>query len=317
MALPTGRRGLSGMPGRELGKRIAVAAIGIPLAVAAIHTGGWLLGLVLALIAAGAATELYRLADRGAVRPFTGPGALAAAAFVLVATPAASVAGSAPALIGLLVALLLFVAAAAVWGRGVEGRPLSVVATTVFGAVFPSWTLAHILFLRHGLLSGLVGAPFGGPAVFAGTAWVGTALVVYAVGLTWLNDSAAYFAGHAWGRRKLIPAVSPGKTVVGAVAGVLTAVVLGAAYAAIVLEGWYRLPYGPVAGGVGGGLIAVAAQVGDLVESVFKREAGVKDSGRLLPGHGGVLDRFDALFFAVPAAYWYLAAILALGGRTP
>jgi phosphatidate cytidylyltransferase len=124
--------------------------------------------------------------------------------------------------------------------------------------------------------------------------------------ITWINDTLAYFVGRAIGRHKLLPRVSPGKTIEGAIAGLigglLTAVLLGANF------------IGPHVGvnasllkwAAGGIIIAAVAQIGDLAESLFKREAGVKDSGKLLPGHGGVLDRFDALFFAIPVAYWYL-----------
>ncbi len=200
------------------------------------------------------------------------------------------------------------------WARGVEGKPLFAASVTVFGAAFTGWTLVHALFLRHEFAAALDSTPTGAPAFLSSTAWVGAALVIFAVGVTWINDTSAYFAGRAWGRRKLMPRVSPGKTVVGAVAGIVGAVVAGAAYAGFVLGGWYGLPIGPVGGAIGAALIAVVAQVGDLAESVIKREAGVKDSGHLLPGHGGILDRFDALFFTLPAAYWYLAAVLGTVG---
>jgi len=86
-------------------------------------------------------------------------------------------------------------------------------------------------------------------------------------------------------------------------------VVVGSIYAGVVLGGWLGLPIGYAEGAVGGALLGVAAQVGDLVESLFKREAGVKDSGKVFPGHGGILDRFDALLFTLPVAYWYLGLV--------
>ncbi|HEX6938703.1 MAG TPA: phosphatidate cytidylyltransferase [Longimicrobiales bacterium] len=300
------------MPRSELTQRVAVAAIGIPVAVAAIHAGGWILGALLAVVAAGGALELFRLVGHSGVRALPAFGAAGAAVFVLIVAWRPTVAAAAPPMFGAAVALLLLVTGAAVWLRGVEGKPLFAVATTVFGAIFPGWTLAHVLLLRHAVR--VDAAAFGAPSSLATSAWAGAALVIYAIGLTWINDTCAYFAGRAWGRRKLIPRVSPGKTVIGAVAGGIGTVVVGAVYGAMVLEGWYDLPVGPWKGAAGGLLIAVAALVGDLAESAMKREAGVKDSGHLLPGHGGILDRFDALFFAIPVAFWYLMAILAVNG---
>ncbi|REJ32523.1 MAG: phosphatidate cytidylyltransferase, partial [Bacillota bacterium] len=133
---------------------------------------------------------------------------------------------------------------------------------------------------------------------------VGLALSALPVVVTWLCDTAAYFAGLRWGRHRLARALSPAKSVEGALAGLAA----GAAGGAVVAL-W--LPWSPAGGAAAGLLIAAAAQAGDLLESAVKRTAGVKDSGRLLPGHGGVLDRFDALLAAVPAAYLAAAVWLA------
>lgn len=316
------------MRGRELAQRVAVAAVGIPLAAVLIYAGGWALGVVLALIAAGSALEAYRLAGAGEVRAFAFPGAAAAAALVLLAAhrPAFEAWG-APAL-GVVIALWLGVSAAAVWLRWPEGRPLTAAAVTVAASVYTGGTLAFALLLRHmdvaAGVSGAASVAFGpAGASEAGARWAGVALVAFPLALTWLNDSYAYFAGHAWGRRKLIPAVSPGKTVVGAVAALGGTVVTGAVYALVVFHALLglQLPSGSggavgalLSGALGGAVVSVAAQVGDLVESLFKREAGVKDSGGLLPGHGGLLDRFDALFFTLPVAYAYLRLLLAGSG---
>lgn len=122
--------------------------------------------------------------------------------------------------------------------------------------------------------------------------------------IVWLGDSAAYYVGSTWGRHKMAPRVSPNKSWEGAVAGLVTA--LGATV------GWSMWRFGHVEWGLValGGLTGLAGQVGDLVESMFKRGAGVKDSGGLLPGHGGALDRLDALLFAAPTL---LAGLMWLG----
>jgi phosphatidate cytidylyltransferase len=141
--------------------------------------------------------------------------------------------------------------------------------------------------------------------------WVGPALLTLPLALTWIGDTCAYFGGRAFGKRKLIPSVSPGKTVAGAVASVVGTVVAGAIYAQFVLHDWLGVPLSLVAGALTGLVVSPVAQIGDLAESLLKREAGVKDSGTLLPGHGGVLDRFDSLFFTIPVTYWVLALLLA------
>ena len=127
----------------------------------------------------------------------------------------------------------------------------------------------------------------------------GLALLVWAFIVTWSTDIGAYFAGRRFGRRKLAPAISPGKTVEGLYGGVAAATVLGGAWAYLTGLGLALLALAPV--------LAVAAQGGDLFESSMKRRAGVKDSGTWLPGHGGVLDRLDGL---VPVAVLTAAAQL-------
>ena len=128
-------------------------------------------------------------------------------------------------------------------------------------------------------------------------------MVVLPVLLTWSSDTGAFFAGRLIGGRKLMPSVSPAKTVSGAIGAVVTTVGICALYVHFGLKPYAQLafsPWGLATFAIG---ISVAAQIGDLAESLFKREAGVKDSGTLFPGHGGVLDRLDSLFFVLPVAY--------------
>ena len=128
----------------------------------------------------------------------------------------------------------------------------------------------------------------------SGAHWLAWTIAVTAIG-----DTAAYYAGSIWGKRKLLPRVSPGKTVEGALAGLGGNVLAGAMYGTF---------FEPVSGGAGLIMalsIGVAGQLGDLAESMLKRGAGVKDSGDLLPGHGGVLDRLDSLLFAAPLSFFW------------
>ncbi len=163
---------------------------------------------------------------------------------------------------------------------------------TIAGVVYIGLAFAHLMLLRftdHSLVMATKFGPLSAGAVYLWLAFVGT----------WSSDTFAYFVGSKFGRHKLAPKVSPGKTWEGTVGGVAGSVIgvtaMGAACA---------LPLGHSA--AIGLLVGIVAPVGDLVESSMKRFCGVKDSGRLLPGHGGVLDRFDSVMFAAPAVYYYL-----------
>jgi len=124
-------------------------------------------------------------------------------------------------------------------------------------------------------------------------------------GTLWLSDTLAMFVGKAFGKRKLAPTVSPNKTVAGFIGGMLGGIIV-----ALILKFW-RLPeYSLPELFLAGILISLVGQLGDLVESCWKRAIGIKDSSALIPGHGGVLDRFDSLLFAAPALYFYLRYIL-------
>lgn len=283
----------------ELAQRVAVAAIGIPLAVVVIWAGGWWMGIVLAVIAALGASEVCRFAEARGVRPFA-PGSIAlGAAFVIFAVAHPSFQAASPYQWAATLAVLLVTSVVAIWRRGPNDSPMFATGATVFGPILVGGTLAFAVYLRSlALGSG------------DGPSWLGFALVAYPMTLAWMGDTFAYFAGRAWGKRKLIPTVSPGKTVTGAVAGYIGAIVVGGLYGWLIFGLWHDLPIGFLAGAMGGALIGPAAQLGDLAESLFKRDAGLKDSGHLFPGHGGILDRFDAILFAVPVAYVYLVAIL-------
>lgn len=188
----------------------------------------------------------------------------------------------------------------------------------VFAAGVIIVSLGHILRAKH-TLSGLAATVFG--IVYIGlfpsfflevheTPVIGAGLLTLGIAAVVLSDTGAYFTGKAIGRTKLAPRVSPKKTWEGSVGGVIWALVgmgilfvLRDQYAFTAFPDW-SLPRYLVTGGV----IAVVGQIGDLVESLIKRDAGVKDSGTIFPGHGGALDRCDGLLFAAPVLY-YAAAL--------
>ena len=133
----------------------------------------------------------------------------------------------------------------------------------------------------------------------------GVKFIFFILFVLWMGDSGAYFVGKAIGRRKLLPAISPNKTVEGAVGGLGASLLTGFACTSTFLSELSGVHCFTLTLS-----LAVAGQVGDLCESTFKRIRGVKDSGNLLPGHGGILDRIDSLLFAAPVAYYYKVLLL-------
>lgn len=286
--------GLDVSPGRQdLRKRLLTAIALVPLFLLAVVVGRVVfLGAVM-FVAGLAAWEFYRMAGRKAFRPRAIPGIGLTLAFPALLYWAPEHTLSVPALvtlavIGIAVAQLLDPAGEEMLGS---------VSTTVYGAAYVGLLLGHFVLIRE-VPRVVPGMPY----------WSGAVLVILPLALTWVNDSAAYLIGHRWGRRKLIPRVSPGKTVEGAV-GALLATMLAALPTVWLVDRWVPL-FGPEHALAIGALVGIAAPFGDLVESGFKRDAGVKDASDLVPGHGGVLDRFDSLIVVAPAYWYYLETVI-------
>jgi len=206
---------------------------------------------------------------------------------------------------------LLTAAGAIAWqgslalGVGAEAVPLGVAALALLRLV------SSRAGFREAAIRGawlLLGAAYAGG--FLGTAALlrnlpaGRELIYLLVLTTWAGDSGAYYAGRSFGRRPLAPAISPKKTLEGAAGGLLAA-----ALVALIAGRWFLPGFSGAEAAVLGLLLAVVGTLGDLVESALKRAVGVKDSGALIPGHGGVLDRLDSLMFAGP----FLYALVRLG----
>ena len=295
------------MAGSDLIRRVGVAAVGIPVVLGLLWWGGWPLGMLVAAAASLSAWEFYRLAEVRGGRPFSGLGTLAAGALVLFATALPQPFPYGVLSLGLVLAVALLAMAGAIWLRWPGGEPLEAVGTTVLGVLYTGATLAFVPLLRSAWP--LTGPPDPALAGADDAARLfGVTCVLLPLLATWAGDSAAYFGGRAWGRVKLAPVQSPGKSVEGALVGLVGSVV-----AAVIVSLW--MPAAPWTGGLTpplaglvGLALGVAGQLGDLAESVLKRQAGVKDSGHLLPGHGGMLDRLDSLFFAIPLTWALLVA---------
>ena len=262
--------------------RLAVALAGLPIVLGLAWIGGWpLVGL--AIVAALVALhELYR-ATRS-LRPLV----LAGYGGALVALVGVQLGGIEWIGLGFLVAVLLGFVFATL--AETMSSATAALAVTVFGVLWVAGGLAHLVLIRETAVDSS-GAARGELAIFT---------VLIAV---FVIDTAAYVVGRLVGRRKLIPKLSPGKTwegfLGGAVGGVFATWV--ANYREGYLESWEAIALGLA--------IVLAATLGDLLESMVKRDVGVKDTGTLLAGHGGVLDRIDSLLLAGPAAFYVLLAL--------
>ena len=280
----------------SLPRRIAVSAIGVPTALGIVYLGGWFLVIALAALGVLGARELFQLAALRGVRPLAVPGYLAAAA-APVALYALTALSTVRAIWIAYAAILwlILVMATALARRSPSERPLAAVAITLFGAIYAGLFPAFAIAIRHGKVHA--------------TPWAATWLVFAPLVITWVCDTMAMAGGALVGGPKCAPVVSPNKTWAGAVAGSASAALVGPLYGWLVLQP-QGISLGVVRLLVFGVVLSVLGQVGDLAESLFKREAGVKDSGTIFPGHGGVLDRLDSLYWVLPAA----AAMLTLYG---
>lgn len=272
----------------NLAKRLLVAAVGIPIVVAVAWLGGVFMAIGLGMLAAVGVMEAgWMLTARGA--PFLArlaPAVAAAVPAVAWTTGAEGVA------LGLTGAFLVMAAVSTMRIPPLAG-PFRATALSFTATVYVGGLLAFAILLRERL---------------ADDRALGFALFLLPVVVTWLSDTAAFFAGRSLGRRPLAPIVSPNKTVEGGIAGLLAGPVGALLVAHLAAPELVAVGNGPIAGA--GLVIAAAAIFGDLAESALKRECGAKDSSSLLPGHGGLLDRMDSLLWAFPAAYVCLSLML-------
>ncbi|MGA9119040.1 MAG: phosphatidate cytidylyltransferase [Bacteroidota bacterium] len=307
--------------------RVLVAVIGIPVIVALTMAGGWWFVIFVAIVSSLALREYYLLAGAKSVIPQAGMGIVFGLFVTLtffhgrlqlllleflhahgMSAPLPTMAQT------FLILFLVFVPVVFLYElfRNKPGA-LTNSAVTLAGVSYVSLFLGSLVGLRELFIPGdfpiYAYFPVYGPNVpeeIVATVyrWGGfTVLTVFAA--IWVCDSAAYFAGKAWGKHKLFPRVSPNKSWEGAVAGFCAAVLVFLGARSLVL------PYLTLENAlICGIIVGVFGQLGDLAESLLKRDAGVKDSSNLIPGHGGVLDRFDSLLFVSPLIFLYLDFIV-------
>ncbi|MBN1192560.1 MAG: phosphatidate cytidylyltransferase [Coriobacteriia bacterium] len=261
---------------RDFGIRTGSALLlGLVMLVALFYGGRWGLAAAVALIASLATVEFYALVRRDRRLPSELVGITA-----VIAMPFAAAAYGA---VGLTAVVAMLVISAFFWQVMIRQIRLAETGTTMFGAVYVGFTLAHLVLIRelHG----------------------GMMLAFVMIVSIWVNDSFAYVFGSAFGKHRLAPRISPKKSWEGLIAGSIGTTGVWIAASALpgveLAIGW-RIAIGLAA--------SVAAAIGDLAESRIKREVGAKDSGTLLPGHGGFLDRFDSFIMVAIVTHYMLFA---------
>lgn len=261
--------------------RLAVILLGVPCLFVICLRGGIFFLLLVNLIILLGLREFYELLAAKGYRPYKVLGVacgLALSCYVYFGGAAISL---------LMTAILLSIMVHELFRRDMA-HSLNHIAMTMLGVLYVGWLGSHLVMLRE--LPAVVGVPDD----------IGARLVFFVAAVTWVGDIGAYLVGIALGAHPLLPRVSPHKTIEGAVGGLIGSTAAGLVCA------WEFLPFlSPTVGallGLAGGL---SGQLGDLVESLLKRDVGIKDTAGLIPGHGGVLDRFDSLLFSGPVLYYY------------
>lgn len=274
---------------KELAVRTASGVVMLLLFVGALVWSKWSAGALFAVILIGGLFEFYRLCRKKGVQPMSSVGiatslaifALAFAVFMQWGSPATET--TARIVLGALLYIMLIVPTTFVcelWRK--SATPIANIATTFMGIIYVALPMAMLLYI---------------PQMLVGK-WSAWAMLAF-VSIIWINDICAYLVGVSIGKHRLCERISPKKSWEGFFGGLAGAV-------------GFAVLFGHLLGGnlvVWGGLglvVALAGVAGDLIESLIKREVDVKDSGTMMPGHGGFLDRFDALFIATPFALFYL-----------
>lgn len=263
----------------QLTHRVGVALWGIPLLVIVVLIGGGLFALFLAAVCCLAANEFYRLSESKGAAVSMGIVCAGLLPLVMHFRPDWSL---------YFLALGILVIALTLPSHRLENL-LGRFSSAAGGVVYPSLLLSFLVLIRDG-------------------AWekhyYGGMVLIYILTAIWICDTAAYFGGNAFGKRKLAPVVSPNKTWEGAIFGIIGAL-FWAVIAGQVLKPVLTVPQCVI----GALIVGTVGQLGDLAESALKRSAGVKDTGNILGPHGGVLDRFDSLAAVAPVFFFYFKAL--------
>ena len=286
----------------DLPARLATAAVLVPLVIWLVALGGLpYLAAVMGFVVLGQ-LELYRLIEEKGAHPLVAYGLAGGTALPLVAYLGSETHATIVMTVTLLAVMIRQV------GKEQIAEALVSISGTFFGVVYVGWLLAHAIVLRN--FHRAVVAHFGqGEAMRLGIVpGTGIFLVLFCLTAVVLCDAGAYFAGRRFGRRKLAPKISPSKSVEGAIGGLAAGTLGGLAAKGVFDLLWPELSaaLGWRAAAAIAFVVSVAGMIGDLVESLLKRDARTKDSGQLLPGMGGIMDRIDSPLLGIPVMYYLM-----------
>ncbi len=256
---------------KELAVRVSVAVVGIPLLLFIILKGGVYFYLFSVIVTLIGQWEMYQLLNKKGTKPNLYSGLFLGQLIIALIFM-----GNSPAIISAIVLLMLLIFGTEMFRN--NGSALENVGATLLGVVYPTLFWSTLLYLRMNFYQD-----------------AGKFVLILFVSI-WVCDTFAYFFGMKFGKHRLFERVSPKKSWEGAIAGFV-----GALLTFFVVHFYGFLPITIVEALWAGAIVGILGQLGDLVESWFKRDAGVKDSSAILPGHGGILDRFDSILFSAPA----------------
>jgi len=271
----------------SVAKRFLASIIFIPCLVIIARRGGYYyLGLIDIMILIGL-WEFYKMMEAKGLKPYKTMGILSGLVLSWYLFFQQGVYAN------LLMSVIFMAIMVLELARKEKGLAVYHISVTVFGVFYVAWLGSHLILLRE--LPHLKGLDYS----------LGFSFVIVTFALTWCYDTGAYFIGSWFGRHQIVPSISPGKTIEGALGGVLCSIIgIFVARATIA-------PYITPVEAVGLGVVAsIVGQLGDLCESMIKRDVRIKDSSKTIPGHGGVLDRFDSLLFTAPLIYYFLKYVI-------
>lgn len=288
-------------PASNLALRLLTAALLIPPILWFIYMGGlWVLGTVVVLIVLGL-NEFYQLIEQKGAEPLRGQGLAGAAAL-----PVVMYFGYESLATVLMTAVLLAMMVVQLTKNRIS-EALASISGTFFGVFYVGWLLSHVVVLRQFTQVVTARWPEVGQTMHPE---VGGFLLFFTISVVIAGDAGAYFVGRAYGRRKLAPRISPGKTVEGALGAIVCGTAMGLAlklgfdaFAPALSRPLSMAAVVPISLA-----LTIVGMIGDLIESLLKRDAAVKDTGTLLPGTGGILDRIDSNLIAIPVMYYVMLA---------